>query len=296
LIKRIVETYKKGKIDPLALLFSSKDFSEFVSRYKYLRVIQLHDRKLMIQTETVRRNYEDQKNLKEEKQAQLEGLKKKLESQKILLDQQKSQKETFLEITKNDERRFQQLLAAARAQLEKFKGFTRGYELISPVDLADEWGRYYSQLDSRWGGYLIGSSGEQIWEVGCLITSVAMVWTHFGNDITPEQIAADSSNFFGTTAYMNRPWVSPPGHSWVPYGSQTTKIPEDWIKNELANGHPVIVGLIITGGFLADHFVVVREVDGGGNLLISDPLVAELKIKLRDQYPGAILVNAASYH
>jgi len=126
LIKRVAETYKKGKIEPLALFFSSKDFSEFVARYKYLQIIQLHDRKLMVQMETARTNYEDQKTLKEEKQAELEAAKKKLEEQKILLAQQKADKENLLRITQNNELRYQQLLAASRAEIEAIQGIIAG--------------------------------------------------------------------------------------------------------------------------------------------------------------------------
>lgn len=126
LIKRVAETYKKGKIDPLALLLSSKDFTEFVSRYKYLRVMQLYDRKLMIQMETVRTNYEDQRTAKEEKQEELEIAQKKLESQKILLAQQKADRERLLEITRNNEKRFQDLLSKARAELIAIKGILAG--------------------------------------------------------------------------------------------------------------------------------------------------------------------------
>jgi len=118
LISRIAETYKKGKIDALALFFSSKDFSEFVGRYKYLRVMQLHDRKLMVQMETARTSYEDQRTLKEEKQEELELAKKKLESQKILLAQQKADKENLLKITQNNEKRYQVLLEEARRELQ----------------------------------------------------------------------------------------------------------------------------------------------------------------------------------
>lgn len=295
LIRRIAETYKKGQVDPLSLLFSSKGFSQFVTRYRYLRVIQLHDRKLLVQMETTRTNYDERRQLKEEKQEQEEALKKRLEGQQVLLNQQKGERESFLEVTKNNEKKYQQLLAEAKAQLQKFRSFTVGQGIIDPVDLSDDWGRYYSQLDSRWGSNFIGNSNEQVWEVGCLLTSVAMVWTHFGFSITPAELAADSANFFGTTAYFNRPWLPPPGHTWNPYGSQTTRVPESWIKSEIAGGHPVIVGLIITGGYLADHFVLVREV-AGDDLIISDPIVPGLDIKLREQYPSAGLVNAASFH
>ncbi len=126
LIKRIAETYKKGRIDSFALLLSSDNFSEFIGRYKYLRVIQLHDRKLMMQMEAVRTNYADQRTVKEEKQAELEAARKKLEAQKIVLAQQKADRQRLLEATQNDEKRYQQLIAIARAELIAIKGILAG--------------------------------------------------------------------------------------------------------------------------------------------------------------------------
>lgn len=126
LVRRIAETYKKGKIDALALLFSSSNFSEFIGRYKYLRVIQIHDRKLMVQMETVRTNYADQRTVKEEKQAELEAAKNKLEAQKALLAQQKADKERLLAATRNDEKIYQQLISRARAELIAIKGILAG--------------------------------------------------------------------------------------------------------------------------------------------------------------------------
>lgn len=111
LAKRIAETYKKGKIDTLSLLFSSKDFSDFISRYKYLRVIQLHDRSLMVQMETVRTNYDDQKTLKEQKQKEMEKLEKKLKSQR-------QQRNVLLEATQNSEKRYQSLVDEATQELQ----------------------------------------------------------------------------------------------------------------------------------------------------------------------------------
>lgn len=126
LVKRIVETYKKGKIEPLVLFFSSKGFPEFISRYKYLRVIQAHDRKLLLQLETARTNYEGQKTLKEEKQEELEEAKAQLENQKILLAQQKADKEKLLETTQNNEKRYQELLTATRAEIEAIQAIIAG--------------------------------------------------------------------------------------------------------------------------------------------------------------------------
>lgn len=126
LVKRIAETYKKGRIDAFALLLSSDNFSEFVGRYKYLRVIQLHDRKLMVQMETVRTNYVDQRTVKEEKQEELEAARKKLEAQKLVLAQQKADRQRLLEATQNDEKRYQALIASARAELIAIKGILAG--------------------------------------------------------------------------------------------------------------------------------------------------------------------------
>ncbi|MCJ7792794.1 MAG: hypothetical protein MUP45_02355 [Candidatus Marinimicrobia bacterium] len=126
LVKRIAETYKKGRLDSFALLFSSNNFSDFIGRYKYLRVIQLHDRKLMLQMESVRANYADQKTVKEEKQMELEAAKKKLEAQKLILAQQKTDRQRLLAATQNDEMSYQSLIASARAELIAIRGILAG--------------------------------------------------------------------------------------------------------------------------------------------------------------------------
>lgn len=118
LIGRIAETYKRSYIDPLGLLFSSHNFSDFFSRYKYLSAIQLHDKQLMLQMETVRTDYEGEKETKEDKQAEQQEAKKKLETQKAILAQQKTSKENFLVVTQNNEKRYQQLLDEAKREVQ----------------------------------------------------------------------------------------------------------------------------------------------------------------------------------
>lgn len=117
LLSRIMETYKRSRLNPLYLLFSSEGFSQFLSRLKYLQAVQAHDRSLLYQMEEARYNFDIQKNLKEEKQAEVEELREQLEGQKNLLAQQKREKEVLLEATKNDESRYQKLLAEAQEEL-----------------------------------------------------------------------------------------------------------------------------------------------------------------------------------
>ena len=75
--RRIVETYKKADIDALVLFFSSDQFSDFINRYKYLKVIQANDRRLLFAMETTRTDYDDQRQ-------EEEALKEKLEKQQSL--------------------------------------------------------------------------------------------------------------------------------------------------------------------------------------------------------------------
>lgn len=138
--KRIVATYKKGEIDLLSLFFSSAGFSEFVTRYKYLKVIQIHDKKLLLAMEETRTNYDEQKK-------EVEALKGKLEYQRKLLDKQRQEKEYLLEVTKADEKRFRQMLETARAEQAAIERILAGFgevAQIGPVKVGDPIGTYIS--------------------------------------------------------------------------------------------------------------------------------------------------------
>jgi len=117
--RRIVATYKKADVEVLALFFSSERFPDFIARYKYLKVIQANDRKLIYAMETTRTNYDDQR--KEE-----EALKEKLEKQQSLLARQKKDKEYLLGVTKSDEKRYQEILATKRAEQQAILSILAG--------------------------------------------------------------------------------------------------------------------------------------------------------------------------
>jgi peptidoglycan hydrolase CwlO-like protein len=265
LIKRVAETYKKGKIDPLALFLSSKDFSEFIGRYKYLRVMQIHDRKLIVQMETVRTNYEDQKTLKEKKQAELELAKKKLESQKVLLAQQKASKANLLAVTKNNEKKYQQLLAEAVAQQKAFSSFVSregGASILENQTVCDGWGCYYNQRDSEWGRNSLGTSGLSVAEYGCLVSSVAMIASHQGKNIKPSDIASTASAFFGDTAFLLDDFSVNGIHVRKQHVSSSL------LDSELSAGRPVIAGLYAG----PDHFIVIKE-KRGDDYIMHDPFL-----------------------
>lgn len=118
--ERVIETYKMSKVnDPLFLIISSPNLNEVFSRYSYLRKIQDADRDLLQRLQTAQDNY------KEEKTDQ-EDLQKQLEKQKSDLDNQKAAKAHLLNVTRNDEKKYQQLLAQARAEYEAIQAIIAG--------------------------------------------------------------------------------------------------------------------------------------------------------------------------
>lgn len=264
LVNRIAETYKVGQTDPLFYLLSSADFGDFFRRLNYLQIVQKHDKTLMFQMAEIRKNYNDQKDLLETTKQQKEELYVTLSAQKATLDQQNREKKQLLAVTQNDEVRYQSLLAQAQAQLAAFHGFVIGQggaSLLSNQTSCNDWGCYYNQRDSQWGLSRIGLSNDSIAEYGCLVTSSAMVLSHYGHRVTPAQVASTLDAFFPPTAFMLlSPW-SIDGATFV----RTSGGGTGTIDSEVSDGHPVIVGI-----YGNSHFVVIKG-KSGDDYVMNDP-------------------------
>ncbi|MEK7521531.1 MAG: hypothetical protein AAB599_01880 [Patescibacteria group bacterium] len=118
--QRVVASYKLKRLgEPLTLLLGADSVTDFVYRLHYLQKFQENDRNTLIQMQTTQSNYEGQREKREELKIKLEEQGKKLESQK-------NQKTHLLQVTKNDEKKFQQLLAAAKAELEAIQAIIAG--------------------------------------------------------------------------------------------------------------------------------------------------------------------------
>ncbi|MBI3379754.1 peptidoglycan DD-metalloendopeptidase family protein [Candidatus Gottesmanbacteria bacterium] len=120
-INRIVATYKNGSPSYLDLLLTSRKFSDFFGRFKYIQTIQAHDRKLLFQLQNSKVNFEDQKQLREQKRKELADLQKQLEKEQSTLAIQKRDKEVFLEITRNSESIYRQNLTAAQREAQNIQ-------------------------------------------------------------------------------------------------------------------------------------------------------------------------------
>ena len=123
---------------------------------------------------------------------------------------------------------------------------------------------YFSQKDSRWGNTKYMNSN--IYDIGCGVTSLAMVLKSFDVDTDPAGVVADMKRL-GTQSIFNSRVVA--GN----YGISTNNLSgESAIVSALQRGEPVVVhgynhGLFSQRG----HFVVLTGIDSDGNYLVNDP-------------------------
>lgn len=266
LVGRIVATYQIGSIQPVQVLLASSDVTDFVQRANYLRLVQAHDKKLMYNTQQAKNDYQSQKSIFEAKKQKVESLKLQLEEYTKQLDLQKNTKQRLLAETQGSEANYQRLLTQARAQLAGFSRFTAsqgGASLLTGQTVCDDWGCYYNQRDSQWGGSALNNSQYTLASDGCLVTSMAMVYTHYGHrSVTPATINSNPSNFASyEPAWLNKTIIAD--------GTTASRISAS-IDDELSAGRPVIVGISYDGGPYPDHFLVLIS-GSGGNYQMNDP-------------------------
>ncbi len=270
LIGRIQENYKLQKQDPFLLLLASDGLNDLLRKYKYLQVTQSYTQQIITQAETQKVVYTQEKEEKEKKQIEVEKLRKKLEAQRASLQDQQRQKQSLLVLTKNDEKKYQSLLAQAEAQIAAFSRFVvsqGGASLLSNQTKCDGWGCYYNQRDTQWGTFSIGNSREPMNLYGCLVTSMAMVASHYGKNLNPGMIAQSTSPFAGNTALMIQ-------GSWSVNGVTTTRTRVSFslskLDEEIGAGRPVVIGLFSSS--FPGHFIVIKGKDNRGYIM-NDPFL-----------------------
>lgn len=285
-ISRVRETYMRRNTYDAEVIAQSTGLSDILRGIEYTKKIRDHDRSILISLEKSRLDIAAQKDIKEMKQAEIESLKKKLDSEKSALDNQISSKNKLLADTKNDEARYQKLRSDAQAQLAAFNTFVTGQggaTILSGTTKTDSgWGTYYNQRDSQWGTRSLGNSSITVAEAGCLITSMAMIMTHYGKTIIPSDIASNPSYFSSyNPAYFIQGSLSLNGIG-------TTRTPVGYTRasldSELEQGKPVILGVSPYGSSAPEHFIVVKQKDGD-DYIINDPFVAGgMNIKFKSHY------------
>lgn len=287
LTNRVVATYEVGTIQPMQVLLTSTNVSDFLKRLNYLKIAQAHDKKALYDMVQAKNDYQNQKNIYQDKKAQVEALKTQLLAYTKQLDQEKTQKQDLLAETQGSEANYQKILAQTQAQLASFQGFVTsqgGASILSNQTVCDDWGCYYNQRDSQWGNNALNNTQYSLASAGCLITSVAMVYTHYGHrDVNPQSINSVSSNFSGIPPALLK-------FSITANGVSSSRVGAD-IDSNLANGTPVVVGISYDGGPYPDHFVVFLS-GSNGNYMMNDPFTPNgHNISFRGRYPSVRIVE-----
>ncbi len=266
LINRVQTQYKRSTTDPISMVFATTGLSDFFKEHKYYERVRSHTQELLLTTELKRQVYDEEKTNKEVKQTEMERLETQLNSQQAELRQQEQAKQQLLTQTRNSEAEYSRLLSEAREELNSLSRFSSNQSsggFLPAQNSPDGW--YFSQRDERWANACVGLSCDyNIYEVGCLVSSAAMVKKKFGENVTPQSLAANTSYFFGTTAYMLRPYPAPSGYRYAYSGYNPSLI-----DSQLEQGRPVIVKLNVATQY-STHFIVLKE-GSGGNYTMHDP-------------------------
>lgn len=125
-ISRVRESYKILRTQRLTQIFASKSLSQLLESQKYLNTIKAKDELILTELEKSRLDYDQQKTNKEAKQKEVEALQTKLITQKKDLDGQQTEKQRLLTVTQNDEKKFQEMLSKARAELAAIESIIAG--------------------------------------------------------------------------------------------------------------------------------------------------------------------------
>ncbi len=287
LMNRIVANYKIDSGQSMQMITgSSKNLENYVTKQNYLKFIQDHDKQMLLAVQQSKNDYSNQKQLFVNKQQKLEALKSRLEDYTKELDAQQEQKKTLLSETQGSEANYQRLLSQAKAQLAGFSRFTAsqgGASLLSGQTVCDDWGCYYSQRDTQWGGQPLNGTQYTLASDGCLVTSMAMVYTHLGyKNVTPATINSNASNFASYYPAYLLFTITADGVTL-----SRVNITRSQMDDELAAGHAVVVGISYDSGPIADHFIVIMS-GSNGDYIMQDPYTANgNRMPLTDKYSVA---------
>ncbi len=264
LLNKVVAGYKKRTVSLLDILFDSQNATDVLDRIKYMKTAQDSNQKLLVQVQETKLNFDEQKQLREDKKKQLDALQLTLAQQKVNLEDQQVTKKNLLTATENSESQYQTLLDKAKRELSGFSAFTQsaGGGLTTFGNGSNGW--YFTQRDPAWGNMTLPGSSFSVLQAGCAVTSVAMVCKSYGQGVTPSTIVGNSSNFIGGDLWNWAFSCSGKSTNWISAN-------EDSVKTYLKQNIPVILK-IQAPSVSGLHFIVAWGWDDGANdAKIHDP-------------------------
>lgn len=268
--------YKYRKQNEFNLLIDNNSFSGFLKEKD--RIGQTGDkmRELISSINSIRNDLETQKQSLEQKRKDIATVYIEQKEKMTELDNVKDKKEMLVTQTRGEENRYADLLARVERQKMELLGdideiYSANAEeierLLSTLEkpksglASTSW--YFSQKDSRWGKMKIGQSNSLVKDYGCALTSVAMIFTFYGDYTTPANLAKKKIYYWDLIVW--------PGGDNVKLVKNTYHKGVSWrqIDAELNKNHPVIV-FIRAKSDGAGHYVVIHH-KSGNDYVVHDP-------------------------
>lgn len=136
-LHRIPQSYKRSSSSQFGWLLFSNNFSDLLTRAKYLLQVQEEDTTLYKQLQLTQMNYNERRDVREAKKLEQETLQKQLEKHTKDLAAQKKQKQSLLDQTKSSEVVYQRLLAQALAEKQALERALVDSVKVGPVKKGD---------------------------------------------------------------------------------------------------------------------------------------------------------------
>ena len=278
ILANIIRDYQENNDDNYTkIIFNIENFSIASERNDYLdqtsdKIMEITDNLKTLQVKIKSSQSEILKN-----KDQLVDVKSKLEEENTHLMSTKTQKNNLLVQTEGDEATYQAKLEKIEKQKQELLGdidelynanfaeisaFASGLERPTSGLGSTNW--YYSQKDPRWGNENIGNSKSKMKDLGCAVTSVAMVFTCQGEHVNPKQLS-DKPIFSWDLINWPTNWDS------LTLSSSTAHAGVNWntIDREIQANNPVIVFVNARNG--AGHYVVIHHKADNGKYVVHDP-------------------------
>ena len=130
---RIRTIYKQSYVGGFDSFLGSLSFNDFLTRQKYTQVIRDQDLALLQNLDSLKKEFSGQKLTLEGKKKKEENLKANLDSKKADLARQEGSKQYILGVTKNNEQRYQALLAQVQQEIAAIARLLGGGVKLGPV-------------------------------------------------------------------------------------------------------------------------------------------------------------------